>query len=55
MKIIKIAHGLYSQYDAHVGGDSKIIDFNIPDCGHYCAQSGIFNFVRRMIFNNILS
>ena len=51
--IIPIAHGLYSQWDAHVEG-SKIVSYAGFDCTHWCYPSGVFKFVQRMVYNYIV-
>lgn len=52
--IIQVATALYSQYDAHLSGDSSLVHFDPGDCTHYCAPSGIFQYIFTMIYNAIL-
>jgi len=51
---IEVARPLYSQYDAHIAGDSQLGDFDPGDCTHYCAPSGIFQLIHSMILNALL-
>jgi len=52
--IIEVASALYSQYDAHVDGDSPLVDFDRADCTHYCAPSGVFHYIFAVIYNTFL-
>lgn len=51
--LMKVAKALYSQYDAHIDGDSKIVSFEAADCVHYAAQSGVFHYLKRIHLNYI--
>ena len=55
IRLIPLARALYSQFDAHVDGDSKTIYFPFADCTHYCAQSAIFSYVKLIILNHLLA
>jgi len=54
LKIIRIAEGMNSQYDAHIDGDSTAVAFSQADCLHYCANSAVFDFLKTQIFNHWL-
>jgi hypothetical protein len=53
VRIIKIAKGMYSQHDAHVGPTRN---WNVAsvDCTHFCFPSGVFDYVIRQIFNRLV-
>ena len=52
--IIRVSEGLYSQFDAHVDGDSTLTPFNRADCTHYCLHSAAFDYVHMMTYNHLL-
>ena len=52
--IIRVSEGLYSQFDAHVDGDSTLIPFDGPDCTHYCLHSAAFDYIHLMTYNHLL-
>lgn len=58
--IIRIVEEVSSQYDAHGEGlDNMMININYKDprfnadCTHWCAQAAVFQYVHRVIYNNI--
>lgn len=53
--IIRISAALESQWDAHIDGDSKIVSYSSPDCVHYCAHTGVFEYLKLILFNYILN
>lgn len=55
VKIIPVAKAMYSQWDAHVDGDSRMVHFHRADCVHYCAQSAVFTFIKQITQNYIES
>ena len=52
--IIRIAEGLYSQFDAHVDGDSTLTPFHKADCTHYCLHSAVFDYIHMITYNHLL-
>jgi hypothetical protein len=52
--VIRIAEAMISQFNAHIGGDSQRQNFYVSDCVHYCANSGVFKFLRTTIFNYLV-
>ena len=52
--IIRVSEGLYSQFDAHVDGDSTLTPFNRADCTHYCLHSAAFDYIHMMTYNHLL-
>ena len=53
LPFIRIAQVLSTQHDAHIDKDSKLVSFNLPDCTHYCAPSGVFEFIKFKIHKAI--
>jgi len=49
IQVLRISKALYTQHDAHLDGDSKTVHFQAADCLHYCAQSGIYTFLKRVV------
>jgi hypothetical protein len=59
LNVIHIARTLYSQWDAHVAGDSKEMNlltsyFELADCTHWLAPSGIYHYIFTKIYNAII-
>ena len=53
VRIIRIAQGLYSEYDTHVGS-FQFMPSQYADCTHFCYPSAIFSYIHRVIYNTIL-
>jgi hypothetical protein len=53
MRIIKIAKGMYSQHDAHVG-PTRNWDVATVDCTHFCFPAGVFDYITRQMFNRLV-
>ncbi|RYH30818.1 hypothetical protein EON65_04060 [archaeon] len=49
--ILRVAEGLYSQWDAHVAIGPMLRGFRPPDCSHWCQPGGVHRYLLTMIAN----
>jgi len=49
--LVNTSTALYTQWDAHLAADSYVNKFESADCTHYCISAGVFEYLRRVLFN----
>ncbi len=52
--IIRIAAALQTQYDAHIAGDSRLVDFEAADCTHWCSPGSVFPYIHTVQLNTVM-